>query len=413
MANFASLRSGTAFLSALAVISGAAAPIVMQAPAYAQSASFYDVSDNYWARDFIRELASRRVLGGFPDGSFRPDEPVTRAQFAAMLRQAFNRASVRNPVRFTDVPTDYWAAAAINEAYIDGWMSGFPEGDFRPEQNISRAQVIVALSNGLGYTPAAAVNTTLQVYNDVTAIPDWARNSIAAATEKRMVVNYPSTQALNPNRTATRAEVAALLYQALVSTGQVAGINSPYIVGQTSSTNTAVQIPEGTSIPTRYDGARKILLSFKEPDPVPVTLTVDRSIVTQSGRVLIPADSKIEGELRVIDSEGAQFYSKDLILPDGSRVALDASSQLVTTTETVRRGANAIEILAGTAVGAAAAAGVSAVTGDQNITVEEVLSGAGLGTLAGLFLGRNQVELISINPDTDLDLQLNEALVIR
>jgi hypothetical protein len=416
MNTYGSFRSGSAALAALAIVTGATAPmiapLVAPAPAFAQAA-FYDVADSYWAKDFIRELAARRVLGGFPDGSFKPDQPVTRAQFAAMLRQAFNRSSVRNPITFKDVPSNYWASGAIAEAYSEGWMSGYPEGDFRPEQNITRAQVIVALANGLNYS-ANSTNTALQSYNDASAIPDWARGSVAAATEKRMVVNYPNVNVLNPNQNATRAEVAAMLFQAMASTGQVAPIASSYIVGSQPVANTGpVQIPVGTALPTRYEGADKILLSFKEPRPVPVTLILDRNVITQSNRVLIPANTKIEGELRIIDDEGAQFFAKDMVLSDGTRLPLDATSRIVTKTESVRRGSNAIEILAGTAVGAAAAAGVAAVTGDRAIATEEVLGGGALGTLAGLFLGNNRVELISINPDTDLDLELIQALTVR
>ena len=92
-----SWRSGAALLTALAVTTGATAPLVFQAPVQAQvqaqTASFSDVSSGYWASGFIQALASRGVLSGFPDGSFRPNEPVTRAQYAAMIRQAFPQSA--------------------------------------------------------------------------------------------------------------------------------------------------------------------------------------------------------------------------------------------------------------------------------------------------------------------------------
>jgi S-layer homology domain len=275
MSHFRSWQSGAALLTALAITAGAAAPLVIQAPAQAQTqaTAFSDVSSDYWAKGFIQELANRGVLSGFPDGSFRPNEPVTRAQFAAMVRQAFRKSPTRPAVSFTDVPETYWAIGAVREAYTTGFMSGFPEGNFLPDENISRAQVLVSLANGLGYSANGSANGTLQVYGDASSIQDWARPSIAAATQKQIVVNYPTVQTLNPNRPATRAEVAAQIYQALVSAGQVSAISSPYIVSQSttapSPNQPTVQIPAGTTLPMRYEAAERILISLEEPIQFP------------------------------------------------------------------------------------------------------------------------------------------------
>jgi hypothetical protein len=418
MSSFRSLQSSTALFTALTFMAGAAAPIVMQVPVQAQSTSFSDLSSDYWASDFIQELANRGIISGFPDGSFRPNDPVTRAQFAAMVRQAFRRSAVREAGRFADVPSSYWAADAIREAYSTGFMSGYPNNVFRPDENIPRAQVLVSLANGLGYsTDNSSVEGTLQFYADASAIPAWARPSVAAATDRQIVVNYPDVQRLSPNRPASRAEVAAFIYQALVSSGTVAAINSPYIIGNQiavpRSPNMA-QLPAGTLITVRYDEAERIYISTEEPEPVPVTLTVARNVRGQDERLLIPAGSQIVGELRTVDGgAGARFYANELVLTDRTRLPLSATSGTVTTTRRITRGANVGEILAGAALGAGAAAGVAAVTGDRAIATEEVLGGTALGTLASVFLGRDRITLISINPATDLDLTLDSPLVMR
>ena len=193
---------------------------------------FKDVPNNYWAQTFIQELASRNIVKGFPDGSFRPNDPVTRAQFAALLSQAMNKPTIRSSATFTDVPSSYWAATAIQKAYTTGFMSGYSATTFRPNENISRVQILVSLANGLGYAPTKPIDTTLQAYSDANTIPAYARNSVGAATENRMVVNYPNLKLLNPNQPSTRAEVAAFIYQALVRSGQLQAISSPYIVNQ-------------------------------------------------------------------------------------------------------------------------------------------------------------------------------------
>lgn len=406
---YSTVKSGLALSLALGTIAGAAAPMVMTAPASAQ-ATFSDVASDNWASPFIQELASRNIIAGFPDGTFRPNEPVTRAQFAAIILKAFpNAPRVNNPINFSDVPSNYWGFQAIQNAYATGFLAGFPGGTFRPNDNIPRAQALVSLANGLKYTSTQPADTVLQVFTDASTIPGYARTSIAAATERRIVVNFPDVQRLSPNEVATRADVAAFIYQSLVSAGQVAAIQSPYIVGQAPTQPTAVSIPAGTTIPLRYANADRILLAKNEPQPTPITLTVAQNIVTADGTVLIPAGSQVAGQLTV-SQNAAQFNASELILANGQRVAIAATSDPITTTESIRRGANTGTILKDAALGSAAAAGIAAVTGDRNIKAGEVLIGTGVGALAGLIFGGDRIELISIRPNTDLNLRLTSEL---
>lgn len=408
-----SLQTGIALSLTLSTIVGASAPMLAPAPAQAQG-SFSDVSSDYWASGFIQELAARDVIKGFPDGSFRPNEAVTRAQFAAMVRKAFGNApQIRNTNSFVDVSSRYWGFQAIQSAYTTGFMSGYPSGEFRPEENIPRAQALVSLSSGLRYTSEANtldVNSVLATYRDSESIPNYARPSIAAATNRKLVVNYPDVAQLNPNRVATRAEVAAFIYQALNSAGQTATIASPYIV-TARPVEQSIRIASGTSIPVKYDNADKILLGKNETQPAPLTVTVAQNIVASNGKVLIPAGSKVAGQL-VVAQGAAQFVAQQLTLTNGEQYNLAASSEKLTQTETIRKGANTGNILKNTALGAAAAAGIAGVTGDRNIQAWEVLAGAGAGAVAGVVFGGEKVELISIRPDTDLNLELSRDLVL-
>jgi WD40 repeat protein len=189
-----------------------------------QNAPFKDVPADYWARDYIAGLAQANIIRGFPDGTFKPNEPVTRAQFAAILRKAFLPApSSQSPVipsatAFTDVPGNYWAAGDIAMARSAGFLSGYPGNQFRPNQPIPRVQALVAIANGLGYEGGTVRG--LSAYKDASAIPAYARPGIAAARAANVIVNYPATDQLLPNRAATRAEVAAFVYQALVREGR-------------------------------------------------------------------------------------------------------------------------------------------------------------------------------------------------
>lgn len=406
-------QSGCAAFMALGITAGAIAPLVTPTASFAQT-SFTDVQSNYWAAEFIQQLAQRGIIAGFPDGSFRPEQPVTRAQFAAMIGKAFQKAPERQAVRFYDVPSNFWASSAIQDAYTTGFLSGYPGNRFEPNQNIPREQVLVSLANGLGYNVNGNAESTLQYYNDANNISGYARSPIAAATDKQIVVNYPNVKFLNPKVTATRAQVAAFVYQALVSSGNAAAINSQYIVAlgePTPSKPVAVTIPEGTVIPIRYEKAEKILVTKDET--APLTLTVAQNVVTDRGTVVIPAGSQVIGELRPVkDKGGSQFVAQKLKLTNNQEYQINATSEVITKTQTIKTGTSTQAIVKNAALGAGAAAAVSVVSGDRAIATEEVLGGAAIGGLVGLFFGKKSVDLIAIDPNTDLQMTIGQNFQI-
>lgn len=193
--------------------------------------TFSDVPANYWAAPFIANLERRNIITGFQDNTFKPDEPVTRAQFAAMLQEAFtNVPQQRQPVLFKDVASNFWGASAIAKAYGNGFLQGYPNSVFQPQQQIPRVQVIASLASGLQLAAPANAASLIQKYQDASQIPGYATDKVAAATQVGIVVNHPNLANLEPNRRATRAEVAALVYQAMVEGGLAQPIESQYVV---------------------------------------------------------------------------------------------------------------------------------------------------------------------------------------
>ncbi|MBD2081831.1 S-layer homology domain-containing protein [Leptolyngbya sp. FACHB-17] len=182
---------------------------------------FKDVPSDFWAGAYIGELTRRNILSGFQDGTFKPNEPISRAQFAALLGKAFGKPKERGGIAFRDVPANFWARSAIDDAIQTGFMSGYSEGVFRPNQQIPLYQLQVALASGLKLQPPTAPAQTLAKFKDVNKLPKWAQGSVAAAVESGLVTGFPSAQQLTPNRVATRADAAALLYQALVREGRI------------------------------------------------------------------------------------------------------------------------------------------------------------------------------------------------
>ncbi|AFY85694.1 MAG: hypothetical protein CLLPBCKN_002286 [Chroococcidiopsis cubana SAG 39.79] len=167
-------------------------------------------------------------------------------------------------------------------------------------------------------------------------------------------------------------------------------------------------IRAGARIPVRYDEAEKIVISPKER--MRLTLTVAANITNRNGTVLVPAGSLIEGELVPADG-GSQFIARNLIIDDGRRQSIDASSDVIETTQ-LRRGVSTGSILKGAVVGAAAGAALGGLTGNRRISTGEVLIGTGVGAAGGAVLGRKKADVVVINPDTDLDLILDSSLTV-
>ncbi|MBD2017355.1 S-layer homology domain-containing protein [Microcoleus sp. FACHB-53] len=340
-------NSGSSALLVLGLAVGATAPIVISAPATA--ANFVDIQ-RHWARPFIEALAQENLINGFSDQTFRPDQPVTRAQFSAMIQQAFDESNVE----FDQVAADDW----ISRDFGNNRTNRASSRQSRLSGPLSKAQVLAALADGLGLSPKGSVNNSLSVYSDASRIPSYAREAVAAATQGGIVVNYPDVTYLDPTKTATRADVAAFIYQALANEGVLAPISSrtqasSYIVRVDSNTNQTIsnrpnnqnvstnrntrtvqyKVTKGTPINIEYQQSEQIILAPGETRNL--TLVVAEDIKNSRGEILIPRDSEIEGQIvsRYSGAQflGAQFVAQRLIIADESYNNINVTSSLLTT----------------------------------------------------------------------------------
>jgi S-layer homology domain len=204
--------------------------------------SLSDISGN-WAEPFIRVLTDKGIIAGYKDGTFRPDQPVTRAEFAALIRRAFPDApEVNSKKTFRDVPPGYWAAEAIAKASSIGFLAGDPGGTFRPADNIKRIESLVSLVNGTKLQANGTVANIDELFSDTPQVPVFGRNALVAAAQRCLAVSvsYPDGRTFNPTGEATRSDVAAFLHQTLVAADRLPKLpdDSPaqkYIVNCTPS----------------------------------------------------------------------------------------------------------------------------------------------------------------------------------
>ena len=102
-------------------------------------ASFSDVTSAHWAANYIGYMEQFGIVRGYSDGTFRPNAPITRAEFAAICCRFEKLTS--GTVTFSDVPASHWAAKSIAYAAKRGWVTGYADGTFKPNNNITRAEV--------------------------------------------------------------------------------------------------------------------------------------------------------------------------------------------------------------------------------------------------------------------------------
>ena len=400
------------------------APVVMVAPASAATLS--DVQ-SHWARPFIEALADKGIITGFPDGTYKPNQPVTRAQFAAIVQKAFNKSPIRSSRGFADVASNYWAANAIDAAYETGFLSGYPNNQFRPDEQIPRVQVLVSLSSGLNLKADQATATTLAAYADARQIPSYATEGVAAATEDNIVVNYPNVSYLNPNDVTTRAEVAAFIYQALVKSGQIQPLATQldvnrYIVksntsgttvstgGQTSGTDTQtttqnpeLRVAKGTKVNVKYEASDKVVVAPGES--INMTVLTANDIKNSQGKILVPANSRIEGQLipRYSGSTflGTQFVAQRLLVGSQSYNNLNVTSPLVTAKAPEEVKPQSLE---DAAITAAARTVANTVLG-KPVKPTDILTTILTGRVPGTTTTTNtQNQLVIIDPEADLPL---------
>ncbi|RAV03468.1 S-layer homology domain-containing protein [Paenibacillus sp. YN15] len=166
--------------------------------------------EGHWAEQPIREAVRRGIVTGYEDGTFRPERPVTRAEFAVLLVRALGLEGDSSPqpafADAGDIPA--WAAPSVAAIAEAGLIQGYEDGTFGPGRQISRTEMTVMLVRALGLEPDQALE--LQPFADKEQIPGWAWSSIAAAVEAGIIQGTTGNR-FAPEETATRAEAVAAI----------------------------------------------------------------------------------------------------------------------------------------------------------------------------------------------------------
>lgn len=171
---------------------------------------FTDVT-NHWAYSAIKRVYTRGWMVGMDEKTFAPDQQLSRAILAVILYAMAGEPAVTGESPFTDVPAGCWYTDAIVWAAQNGIVCGFGDGTFRPNEAVTRAQAAVMLYGYAAFTGAdVTARADLSAYSDAGQIPAWAMDAMQWANARRLIVGRDSSH-LAPNGGATRAEMAAIL----------------------------------------------------------------------------------------------------------------------------------------------------------------------------------------------------------
>ncbi|CAN7766095.1 Ig-like domain-containing protein [Paenibacillus sp. LjRoot153] len=175
---------------------------------------FSDVA-NHWAKDAVNDMGSRMVISGFENGLFKPEQNITRAEFAAIIVRGLGLKLDKETTPFRDVNQNAWYHDAIQTAYSNGLVNGFEDGSFRPDDKITREQAMVMLFNAMRITrlqgaSSKQTNNLFQTFADAGAVSDWAKSGVADSVFTG-IVSGRGKGLLSPKALITRAEVAKMM----------------------------------------------------------------------------------------------------------------------------------------------------------------------------------------------------------
>lgn len=260
--------------------------------AQADRGGFRDLAD-HWSRQEVEQAVAQGWVDGFPDGTFRPDSSITRAEFVRLLAAAIRLTPEGGTSGFLLQATGYAQREPefldVEEHWLmtEGWLkpalafglvipSDYWENRFEPDRAVTRQEIAVMVVRALGLVYPATRGPVDLPFTDLGEIPDWAKGCVRQAVDSGVIRGYPDGT-FGGSRGATRAEAVAMVHRALL------------------------WMEEG------LDPEVKVFVKKPDPDgpPQAVDLPVPAQII--DGRVWVPARSVYEAAMKLYDNHGIRF----------------------------------------------------------------------------------------------------------
>jgi len=174
---------------------------------------FIDVLE-HWISDYINTIIERGIILGYPDKTFRPDNKVTRGEFASIIIRTFDIDPVEGNI-FDDT-LDNWAESSINAAVGRGIIKGYEDNTFKPNIPITREEMAVMVSRALNME----TEVVEEYFEDTKTASPWAQSSISKLGNSKILTGFPDGT-FRPKDTLTRAEAVKIIYEILADLDEI------------------------------------------------------------------------------------------------------------------------------------------------------------------------------------------------
>jgi uncharacterized lipoprotein YddW (UPF0748 family) len=258
-------------------------------PYAAQAQTLPSDLQGHWAKSCMQTLAQKGTIAPPINGAYRPNDLLTRAEYAALMQRAFPKAKqVQKAIRFRDMQPGSPTARAAQYIQQTGFLLSDRSDEFRPWEPVTRSQSVGGIANGLGYTVKSPAAQNLQsTFRDGQMVPDYAVGAVSAALENGLIVNPTNLQQFNPNEPIRRAELAATLCRVSPTTSNLVPMqyvarvgNRPIVIDNPVIGNPVVGNP-GVPINVPFPSPSPIV---NAPSPKPIPLPKPNT----PGSVVIP-----------------------------------------------------------------------------------------------------------------------------
>lgn len=293
---------GKNFINKLLPLALTAAMIVPSVPAMAAPS---DIA-GHWAESVITQWQNKGLIQGYEDGTFKPGNTITRAEFVTLMNNAKGFWS-EGSINFSDVKNGSWFYSAVARAVAAGYVKGYSDGSFKPNNTITRAEAAVMIANTakLSANEAGAYRFT-----DIGSIPAWARGSVGAVVAAGYMTGYPDGS-FDANASISRAEAVSSLNRMLGGTAYQPTQPTTPTTDTTKTTSDDVVIEDkGTTLKNQtVDGNVTIAKSVGNGDVTLRNVTIKGDLIVKGGgsNTVTLEDVDVRGKVRLL-KEGVHLH---------------------------------------------------------------------------------------------------------
>ena len=312
---------------------------------------FSDVPSDFWAANSISTVTKANLMKGYSDGTFRPNQPMTREEVAALFNNITDDgAAAFLSSKFKDITSDRWSALAIESVARKNIISGYGDNTYKPEKYMSRQEFAVVADNYihyLGYTTEDPTALDSIAYGDQKFVAPWAQDAVRELAYLGFT-NYAPGTLFNPEKYVTRAEAAEIAYR-MTQTEQALAFHNTLFKQQVES-KTATIIDKTLGYGNDFTKFRQDGALFWDGGKLHASLTDKKKADAVAHAVYEAQDPQLEsalvisqGKLNQAQLEDFQSDALDLYKakePKGNIISIrpnDDASALIITADSIQK----------------------------------------------------------------------------